>query len=134
MPLTAPRDTLLRDGVTFTAPVAANVKIYAGALVALNASGDATPGAVATTLKSGGRCEETADNTGGAAGAITVTFRKGVLLYKNAAADPITRADINANCYIVDDESVGRTSGGSTRSIAGVIADVDSKGVWVRFA
>lgn len=133
MTLSAPRDTPTRDGVQFTAPVAANVKIYAGALTVLNASGDAAPGSVATTLKAAGRCDETADNTGGAAGAILVSFRKGIFLYKNAAADPLTRADINNDCYVVDDESVGRTSGGSTRSVAGKVVDLDAKGVWVRF-
>lgn len=59
--------------------------------------------------------------------------REVIFRYKNAAADPLTRADINNDCYIVDDESVGRTSGGSTRSVAGKVVDLDATGVWVRF-
>ena len=66
--LTADRNTPRRVNEVFEAPVAAAVKIFAGALVALDASGDAIPGAVSTTITGFGRAEETVDNTAGAAG------------------------------------------------------------------
>ena len=134
MTLTADRNTLAKEGNYINAPAAAAKKIFAGALVALDASGNATPGAVATTLKSAGRAEEFVDNSSGAAGDARVTIRKGVFKYGNFASDAITRADIGNPCYIVDDEQVAKTNGTNTRSVAGTIFDLDTDGVWVKFA
>src|SRR5688500_16170108 len=103
MALTQDRDTLTKDGVLFVAPVAAAKKIYQGALVCLDAAGNATPGATATTLKAVGRAEEQVDNIGGNAGDKTIQYRKGIYRFANSAAgDQITRAEIEANCYVVD--------------------------------
>lgn len=132
MALTKDRDTKRRDGVQFSHPIAAATVIFAGALVALNAAGDAVPGSTSTTLKAVGVAQETVDNSSGAAGAVRVEVRRGLFRFGNsAAADAITRAEIGSNAYIVDDETVAKTSGTSTRSIAGVIRDVDSAGVWI---
>lgn len=131
--LTQDRDTQRRDGDLFEFPVKANAKLYVGALAAIDATGNAVPGAVATTLKSAGRVEERADNTGGADGAIRVKVRRGVFRYANSAAgDLIALADVGANCFIVDDQTVAKTNGTNTRSVAGVIRDVDAGGVWVQ--
>jgi hypothetical protein len=46
-------------------------------------------------------------------------------------ADAISTANIGADCYIVDDQTVALTNGTNTRSVAGKIFDVDSAGVWV---
>lgn len=131
--LTADRNTPTRTAELIELPAAADKKFFAGALAALDANGRATPGAVATTLKGLGRVEAFADNTGGAAGAITVKIRRGTFRWGNSASgDAITAADIGADCYIVDDQTVAKTSGGDTRSVAGKIMDVDANGVWVR--
>jgi hypothetical protein len=115
-------------------PVAASVKIYAGALVALDSNGNAKPGETATGLLGIGRAEAQADNSSGSAGDINVEVRKGVFRFENSAGgDEITLADIGADCYIVDDSTVAKTDGTSTRSVAGKVFDVDSDGVWVRF-
>lgn len=135
MPLTQDRDTPAKDGIILNAPVAAAKKIFKGALVALDASGNATPGAAATTLKGAGRAEQTVDNLLGVAGDQNVQIRKGVFRFKNSASgDLIARADIGNDCYIVDDETVAKTNGTNTRSVAGKIHDVDALGVWVKFA
>ncbi len=132
--LAADRNTPVRDGVLFSFPVAATTKIYAGAIVMLNAAGDATKGATATGQISAGRADELVDNTG-AAGAKTVKVRKGVFRWANSAAgDAITKAEIGDNCYIVDDQTVAKTDGTATRSVAGKIVDVDADGVWVLVA
>lgn len=131
MALTADRDTHERDGSKIQLGMATNVKIYAGALVARNASGYATPGAVATTLRFAGRAAEQVDNTGGANGAKNITVEKGVFKFKNYASDLITIADLGNDCYIYDDETVARTNGTSTRSVAGKVFAVDTDGVWV---
>lgn len=133
--LTQDRNTTMREGQEISLGVAAAKKIYAGSLVARDSGGNATPGAVATTLLGMGRAEEQVDNSAGNAGDKTVIVRKGVFLFGNSSAgDQITAADIGKECYIVDDQTVAKTDGTSTRSIAGRIVDVESAGVWVEFA
>ncbi len=132
--LTTDRNTFERAGDYVVLPVAAGVTLYAGALAALDAGGNVTPGATATTLKGIGRCEEFIDNSAGIAGAVTVKVKKGVFAFANsAAADLITTADIGSNCFIVDDQTVAKTDGTGTRSVAGVVFDVNTDGVWIKF-
>ncbi|QIB34754.1 hypothetical protein [Ancylobacter pratisalsi] len=131
--LTQDRNTPYRSGAIRTPGVAAGVKIYAGALVMATATGFARPGGVATTLKPLGRAEEQVDNSAGADGDVIVPVSVGIFRFGNsAAADAITAADIGSNCYAVDDQTVAKTNGSATRSVAGVIWDVDDLGVWVK--
>lgn len=133
--LTDARVTLRRDADTSNRAVAATKKIFEGSLVCLSATGFATPGAVATTLKADGIALKTVDNTAGADGAVFVEVRKGTFRFANSAAgDLITRADIGTTCYVVDDQTVAKTTGGATRSVAGTVVDVDAQGVWVKIA
>lgn len=133
--LTSDRNTPKRDGDIISLPVAATKKIYAGSLVARNSSGYAIPGETSTTLLGIGRAEAQADNSSGSAGAISVEVRKGVFRFANSSgADEITRANIGSDCYIIDDQTVAKTDGTGTRSIAGKVFDVDSEGVWIRFS
>ncbi|PAL25482.1 hypothetical protein [Sphingopyxis sp. GW247-27LB] len=130
--LTEDRIAQERQGRNFSRPVAADKKIFLGALVCLSATGYATPGATATTLVADGIAMSSADNTDGADGDIRVDVRKGTFPFKNSAAgDAITIADIGSDCYIVDDQTVAKTDGATTRSIAGKIVDLDAYGVWV---
>ena len=130
--LTKDRNTKRRDGVQFNDPVAASTRIYAGSIVCINGSGYAVPGSTSTTLKARGVAQGQVDNSAGTAGALRVESRRGCFPFANsAAADEITRADIGAKAYIVDDQTVAKTHGTNTRSEAGVIRDVDSDGVWI---
>lgn len=132
MPLTKDRNTLRRDGVQFNDPVAASTRIFAGSLVCLNAAGNAVPGSLSATLKVRGVAQEHVDNRDGAAGALRIHIRRGVFQFANSAStDEITRADIDSECFIVDDQTVAKTSATDTRSVAGTILDVDAGGVWV---
>lgn len=131
MALTSDRNTPLQNGKLVSVPMAVAM-IYAGALVAINAAGFATPGAVATTLRYFGRAEEQVDNTDGAAGDKSVLVRRGeAFKFKNHGADPIVQADLGKDCYIVDDETVAKTDGVGTRSIAGKVIQIDDDGVWI---
>ncbi len=104
--------------------------IYAGALVVLNA-GYAAPGTVALSLIAAGRAEETSANAG-ADGAVNVRVRRGAFKFNNSSAgDLIAQADVGADCFIVDDNTVAKTNGTNTRSRAGKILAVDSSGVTV---
>lgn len=129
--LTADRDTKERSGRKLSLPVAASVTCYAGGIAARDGNGRATPGATATTLRGVGRFAETVTN-GSTAGAVNVEIEKGIFRFGNSiSTDAITTANIGADCYIVDDQTVALTDGSSSRSVAGKIHDVDSSGVWV---
>lgn len=133
--LTAPRNTIRRSGDTRELPVKAVTRIFLGSLVAVDTNGWAVPMATATTLRGLGRAEAPADNSAGGNGAIKV--KVGALIYRfgnSSAGDLITAANIGADCYGVDDQTVAKTDGGGTRSIAGKIYDVDAAGVWVKFS
>ncbi len=133
MPLTADRNTLARTGDNRRSLVGAATRIFAGALLMRNATGHLVRGAVAVNAVGVGRAEEAVDNTLGAAGAASVTWRPGIFLFRNASAgDLITIADIGRICFILDDDQVARTDGTATRSRAGLIEDVVPQGVWVR--
>jgi hypothetical protein len=133
MALAKDRNTPHKDAELVVLPIAANVKVFAGALVAASATGYVTPGATATTLTYLGRAEEFVDNTGGAAGAKTVRVRRGkAFKWKNSAGDAVTQAELGKTCYIEDDETVSKTNaGGNTQSAAGKVVQVDADGVWV---
>lgn len=133
--LTQDRLTKRRSGDEREFPVKASAVLHAGAMVAIDATGMAVPFATATTLKGVGVAKKRADNTGGADGAITVKVDAGIWRMANSAAgDAIARTDIGADCYGVDDQTVAKTHGTNTRSVAGKIFDVDAQGVWVKFA
>lgn len=131
--LTADRNTAERTGELLSAGCAAAVVCRAGGIAVLDASGNIKPGVAATGLICVGRFEETVDNSAGLADALTATAKRGVFRYANsAAADAITVAEIGDACFIVDDQTVAKTDDTGARSVAGIIADVDSAGVWVR--
>lgn len=132
MALSKDRNTPRRSAPTDRVfDVAAGAVIYQGALTVLNA-GDAEPGSTATGLVAVGRAEEQVDNTGGAAGDKTVKVSRGVFRFNNSSGgDEVVDADIGSDCYIVDDETVAKTDGTSTRSVAGTVYAVDAQGVWV---
>ncbi len=133
--LSADRNTPRRETTKRQIPVAAGVKLHAGAMVAITAAGYLAPVTAVATLKGAARNARLVDNTGGAAGAVTAEQELGTFRWENsAAADLITRADIGSDAYGVDDQTVAKTNGGDTRSVVGKIADVDDQGVWVTHA
>lgn len=106
-------------------PVAAATTIYGGAIVATNAAGNAVPATSNTALRIWGRCEQQVINAG-AAGAQMVLVRQGAFPYNNGtAADALTAADAGNICYVIDDNTVGKTDGGGTRQAAGLFYGLD---------
>jgi len=109
-------------------PVKANTKIYQGALVCIDA-GYAAPMRTATGLIALGRARATVDNTGGSAGALTIEVERGCFKWNNSSAgDQITQADVLKSVYGVDDQTVAKTDGTGTRSIAGRVMQVNTDG------
>jgi len=130
--LTSDRNTPRAEGDVQSYPVLAATKIFAGGIVVLDAAGFARPGHTATGLIAAGRAEERIDNSAGANGDSNVKVRSGAFRYANSAAgDEITIAEIGDDCYLVDDQTVAKTDGTGTRSVAGKIVQVDAQGVWV---
>jgi hypothetical protein len=103
--------------------------IYAGALVALNASGELVNFTAATGLVCVGVAESTVEN---AVSGSVLNTGSGIFCFKNSAgADEITLTEIGATVYGVDNETVALTDGSSSRSAVGKVWNVDSDGVWV---
>jgi hypothetical protein len=131
--LSAERPYVEREGVDYVIPAAAAKTFYKGAILALSATGYGTPAATATGLSGLGVVTETVDNSTGAAGAVSVKYRRGVFRFNNDGTAAVTATHINGNAYAVDDNTVASTDGSSTRSAVGKIVDVDAQGVWVKF-
>lgn len=131
MALAADRNTKERAGDVLGFPVKGATTIYLGALVVLNA-GYAAGGTTATGLIAVGRAEERVANAG-ADGAANIRVKRGIFKFANSAAgDAIAQADVGADCYIVDDQTVAKTHATNTRSRAGVIVAVATDGVYVQ--
>jgi len=128
--LSKDKKTNERAGVDYSDPVAAGAQIFAGALVVLDAIGYAQPGTTAVGLTARGVAQENVDNSAGADGDLNAPSKSGRFHFANDGT--IARVDIGSNAYIVDDQTVADNDGGTTRSIAGVIKDVDSDGVFVQ--
>lgn len=130
--LTAPRNTQERTGDIRVGLLGASQTIFSGALLMRNATGHIIKGGTATGSIGVGRAE--ADVTSTTAGETQVRYKPGIFRFVNSTStDAITIAEIGDACFIVDDQTVAKTNGGGTRSAAGVVEDVDTLGVWVRF-
>lgn len=120
--------TRLSHGQRFRDPLAADTRIYAGSMVALNATGFAIR-AVTTATRIRGVALAEADNTDGAAGAASVEIERGPFLVANDTTNPVTRAHIGGTVYVVDDNTVG--SSATSTIAAGKCLDVTPEGVVV---
>lgn len=119
----APR-TRVGLGQRFADPVAADTRVFSGAMVALDASGNAIPAIPLGTIMRGVALEE-ADNTDGSAGALSVPIERGPFLLANDGS--IDRTHIGTGVYVVDDNTVGDTG----TLVAGKCLDVTDFGVVV---
>lgn len=134
MALSQDRNTPRRAGDQFEFPVAAAAICYAGGIAVLTSTGYVQPGSSTGGQVALGVFTERADNATGSAGDIKAKVQSGVFRFGNSAGDEaIAVADVGKQCFIVDDQTVAKTAAGG-RSVAGIVRDVDSQGVWVEFA
>lgn len=122
--LTASRDTREIVGSLVQLTVKAEKTIYAGALVAADATGYALPAADAANLRVLGRAEH------GAVAGEKIMIKRGVFLFDNNSGDAVDAADIGGYCYVADDQTVQATANSNT-VIAGVVRGVTDEGVYV---
>lgn len=131
---TTDRNTKYRDGDSFSFPIAAATAIPAGVIVGL-LGGFLVNGAADTDITIVGMSTYPVDNTDGDDGASLVPVTKKGLrrFFNSSAGDAITTQDIGSVCYVVDNQTVAKTSSSDTRPVAGTIQDVDADGVWISF-
>lgn len=131
MALTADKKTEYTEGVELSIPVDDGDKIYAGAMVCVNADGYAVPGSDAAGLIFKGISREYVDNSLGLDGAKNVTVRRRGL-FKMTFATAITQANVGDNVFIVDDETVDLAGNVTHDIFVGIIAAyIDSTHAWV---
>lgn len=119
--ITTTRDDGRTDGVVLSFPLAA-VKVYAGALLMINAAGYATNAADTTGCVLAGSAIDTVDNSGGSAGALSVrVYRKGVFQFVTSGA---TQATVGQKVYASDNQTVATSTSNSV--LVGRIVEYDS--------
>lgn len=122
------RDTPVRAGRAAVYTQGSNT-IYAGAMVAVNASGVAVPAADSSGLAVVGCAAEKSDNTGSSySSSETIEVLKGIFRWANG--NSLDDGDIGSIVYAMDDQTV-KSSGVTNFVIAGSVVDVDADGVWV---
>lgn len=109
-------------------PAAASVTFYQGSIVMTNAGGYVTVGATATGQFVRGVCT-TGKVSPASNGAVEVAWEEGDFEFASGTAgDALTVANIGDTVYIIDDNTVGATDGGTTRSAAGKMIAVSPNG------
>lgn len=110
-------------------PVAAATIIPTGALVALDASGNATPAASTVTGHVIGRADVGVDNSAGAAAAESVRVRRGVFALNQDATHPVLKAHMGMMVYATVPDTVahqGTCRAGKLIGFHGALPIVDT--------
>jgi hypothetical protein len=117
-------------------PMAADTTLFQGAMVGLHTTnGVLHPAAANTSLRILGVTDGNYDNAGGSAGDVEARVLRGAWPMANSAsADEIGVADIGADVFAVDDQTVAKTNGSSTRPVAGKCVGFEDGKVLVEFA
>jgi hypothetical protein len=129
MALTSDRNCPRTKGEIISIKVATAVKIFAGALVAINSDGYLVPASDTAGLKVIGIAEEAVDNSSGSNGDISAKVLRCAAKLGNSATSSVTQAKIGSPVYVVDDETVGATSTNSV--VAGIAIELENGDVWV---
>ncbi len=113
-----------------TIKAAADEVFYCGSIVMVDTDGYAYVGATDANSKVIGVAAYALDMTGLSSGEDSVIVKSGIFgdFENSASSDAIAEDDRFKSCYLVDDDTVALTDGGSTRSLAGTIHDVTADG------
>lgn len=123
--ITARKDTRRQEAVILPFPVEENTKIVEGALVSVNAAGYAVNATDTTGERVVGVASASADNTGGADGAIDVT------VWTNGAHSFVSQfsatiANVGDKVYAVDNQTVDLAGVTTNDVLVGVIVGIES--------
>lgn len=118
-----------------TFPIAANVRIFKGSMVAIDVSGRARPaGTIASgALSALGKASATYDNRtgselGGGAAAVDVEVEYGVFEWTPDVTDPPTGPGV---VFMVDDQTVSDDNDTDARGIAGFVSEINNGRAYV---
>lgn len=128
--------TEMRCGTLMSVALASMALVLQGTFAVVNASGYAIPskdvgGADQNCL---GIWDHSAENAGADGDVVACVRRKQQFLVRNSTADPVTQADLGAVVYVEDNQTIAKTDGTDTRSVAGHFMGFDvqyPEFVWV---
>lgn len=124
----AERGLFIKEGKQVDLPVAAAALIELGNMAAVNAAGYLVPAADTTGLKVVGVASETADNTQGLDGAMTVrVLRNQSFLLENSG---LTQANVGADVYVADGVTV-KATGNAAAGKCLAVSDSEGAQVWI---
>ncbi len=128
--LTKDRNTTYREGIELDVPVKGNTRIFAGSLVAVDATGYAVPAGNTAGHRFMGVALEQVDNRSGADGAATVRLRTcGVFEFE---AVSISRANLGAEMYVVDDQTFDDADPGQGVKCGRLVKFVSATKGWIK--
>jgi hypothetical protein len=123
--ITEPRDSgRILGEHEFSDPVKAGIKLIKGAMYGVDANGYAVHAESGTASKARGEVMYTVDNTDGDDGDVKVRGRAGVFKLFGLSGSAPTRADMYAQVYFQDDQTVSTSSNSGARPVAGILMDV----------
>lgn len=120
-------------GILYNFPVKADAVIHPGAIIVLDSTGYAKPAITATGLIPVGIARESVDATGLSSGDVSVEVEVKIAACANLGADAVTFTEIGKLVYLVDDQTVAKTSATNTRSVAGTARKIEGGQVFVDF-
>ena len=111
-------------------PVKAGVNIEAGGLFAVDAAGHAINITTAAGSTVVGRADDSADNSAGANGDLSIAGRRGAMHLINSTATPLTDADFGQAVYAESPDTV-RGDQAPAEPTAGIFLGFDSAGLCI---
>lgn len=128
--------TEMRDGELMPVLLKAGATVLEGTLAIVNADGYAVDSANAAGagLICLGVWDNSAHNGGLDGDAVAMVRRNKQFLMANSATDPITQDNLGDSVYVADNQTLSKTDGTGTRSIAGRFMGFDTQfdqHVWV---
>lgn len=128
--------TETRDGELMPIPLLAAAVILQGTFAVVDGTGhgiasDDVGGADQICL---GIWDHSAENTGANGDLLGLVRRNKQFLVRNSTVDPVTQADFGIQVYVEDNQTIAKTDGAGTRSLAGRFMGFDTQFddcVWV---
>ncbi len=128
--------TEMRDGELIPIPLLATAIILQGTFAVVDSTGhgiasDDVGGAAQICL---GVWDGSAENTGADGDLLGLVRRKKQFLVRNSSTDPVTQADLGAQVFIEDNQTIAKTDNSAALSLAGRFMGFDTQFedcVWV---
>jgi len=127
---TTDRNTPYREGIELDFPVKGGARIFAGAMVAVDATGYAVPAGNVAGHRFVGVATERVDNTAGADGAALVRVRTAGLFEFGATS--ISRANVGEVMYVVDDQTFDDVNPGQGVTCGRLLKFVSATKGWIK--